>query len=89
MRLKRANLIIEKNKYSLEILLSLVRKKGWFLKQKERRCKIGTTVSLEFSLCEKLKILFCKNIVVYIDFDTDTNGKYLESYNILRTNRDI
>lgn len=50
---------------------------------------MGTTISLEFSLWEKLKSLFCKNVIIYIDFDTDTNGKYLESYNILRINRDI
>ena len=70
-------------------MLSLAQERGGLLKQKERRSKRGITVSLEFTLLEKLKILFCKNVTFYIDLDTDTNGKYLESYNTLQTNRDI
>lgn len=66
-----------------------MRKGGDLLKQKERRNKRGVTVFLEFSLLEKLKILFCKNVDFYIDLDTDTNGKYLESYSKLHINRDI
>lgn len=74
---------------SLEILLSLGENRGDLLKQKERRSKRRITLLLEFSLVEKLKILFCKNVTIYIDFNTDTNGKYLESYNMLQTNKDI
>ena len=77
------------NRNSLEILLLLGEERSDLLKQKERRSKRGITLSLEFSLLEKLKILFCKNTVIYIDLDTDTNGKYLESYSKLYTNRDI
>lgn len=65
------------------------KKRGDLLKQKERRSKRGITVCLEFTLLEKFKILFCKNVAVYVDLDTDTNGKYLESYNMLQTNKDI
>lgn len=70
-------------------MLSWGERRGDLLKQKERRSKSGITLSLEFSLLEKLEILFCKNVTIYIDFNTDTNGKYLESYSMLQTNKDI